>query len=198
MTERDDGIGAHRTGNLLSGVAFPTERAAGHCQSINVKAAWVASEGELSMRVSQVTTFAVAALIACPLLAFGADKVPDVKGKWLGKSYSIVAGAGGHWPSNKGTFDKPGLFEKDVQINITGQEGRRFWGVTTLSGNGEKTDEPFVGELFGKGNQKVISADTDGYLQGQINGDVFSFCYAQASGKDSSAVVSCTELKRAR
>jgi hypothetical protein len=40
-----------------------------------------------------------------------------------------VAGSGGHWPTNKGTFDKPGLFEKDLVIEVTGQEGRRFRGI---------------------------------------------------------------------
>jgi len=58
--------------------------------------------------------------------AFAADPAPDVKGKWVGKTYTIVAGSGGHWPTNKGTFDKPGLFEKDLVIEVTGQEGRRL------------------------------------------------------------------------
>ena len=93
---------------------------------------------------------------------------------------------------------KAGLFEKDLVIEVTGQEGRRFWGMQTLSGNGEKTEEPFFGELTGKENREVIMADTDGYAKGEIGGDVFSFCYAQAGGKSSSSVVSCTEVKRAR
>jgi hypothetical protein len=141
---------------------------------------------------------AVAGFMACPALVWAADQVPDLKGKWAGKTYSIVAGAGGHWPSSKATFEKPGLFEKDLVIEVTGQEGRRFWGVQTLSGGGEKTEEPFVGELTGKDNHEVVMADTDGYLKGEINGDVFSFCYAQAGGKASSSVVSCTEIKRVR
>ncbi len=64
----------------------------------------------------------LAALISSS--AFAADQVPDIKGKWTGKTYTIVAGSGGHWPSNKGTFDKPGLFEKDLTIEVTNQEGR--------------------------------------------------------------------------
>src|SRR5580704_13349324 len=58
------------------------------------------------------------AAIACSS-ALAADQVPDIKGKWAGKTYSIVAGSGGHWPSSKGTFDKPGLFEKDLVIEVT-------------------------------------------------------------------------------
>jgi hypothetical protein len=147
------------------------------------------------MKLTRIMSLAVASLIACPVIAFGADKVPDVTGKWVGKSYSIIAGSGAHWPTNKGTFDKPGLSEKDLLITVTGQDGRRFWGVTTLSGNGDKTDEPFIGELHGKHLQDVLVADTDGYLTGEINGNVLSFCYAQAGGKGSSSVVSCSEVK---
>jgi hypothetical protein len=150
------------------------------------------------MKHSTVIGLAAVAVVTCPALALAADQAPDIKGKWVGKTYSIVAGSGGHWPSNKATFEKPGLFEKDLVIEVTGQEDRRFWGVQTLSGGGEKTEEPFIGELTGKDNREVVMADTDGYLKGEISGDVLSFCYAQAGGITSSSVVSCTEVKRAR
>ncbi len=145
-----------------------------------------------------VVALTAMALVACPMLALGADKAPDMKGKWTGKTYSIVAGSGGHWPSSRGTFEKPGLFEKDLVIEITGQEDRRIWGVQTLSGNGEKTDEPFIGELTGTRNRDVVIVDTDGYLKGEVRGNVLTFCYTQAGGKSESSVVSCSELKRSR
>jgi hypothetical protein len=150
------------------------------------------------MNRSIVVTLTAVVLVACPMLALGADKAPDMKGKWTGKTYSIVAGSGGHWPSSKGTFEKPGLFEKDLVIEITGQEDRRIWGVQTLSGNGEKTDEPFIGELTGNRNRDVVIVDTDGYLKGEVRGNVLTFCYTQAGGKTESSVVSCSELKRSR
>jgi hypothetical protein len=128
-----------------------------------------------------------------------ADPPPNVKGKWIGKTYTIVAGSGGHWPTNKGTFDKPGLLEKDLVIEVTGQEDRRFWGIQTLSGNGESTQEPMIGELTGGDNRTVVIVDTDGYLNGHlISDDVLSFCYTQAGGKSQTSVISCTEVKRAR
>ena len=150
------------------------------------------------MNHSMVVTLTAVALAAWPMLALGADKAPDMKGKWSGKTYSIVAGSGGHWPSSMGTFAKPGLFEKDLVIEVTGQEDRRFWGIQTLSGNGEKTDEPFIGELTGNRNRDVVIADTDGYLRGEVRGNVLSFCYTQAGGKSESSVVSCSEVKRSR
>ena len=136
------------------------------------------------------------ALISTP--AFSADQIPDMKGKWVGKTHTIVAGSGGHWPTNKGTFEKPGLFEKDLVIEVTGQNDRRFWGMQTLSGNGETTQEPMIGELTGKGNKTVVIVDTDGYLNGQLTSkNVLSFCYTQVGGSTSSSVVSCTEITRA-
>jgi hypothetical protein len=129
--------------------------------------------------------------------AFAADQPPNIKGKWVGKTHSIVAGSGGHWPTNKGTLEKPGLFEKDLVIEVTGQEGRRFWGIQTISGNGESTQEPMIGELTGRDNRTVIIVDTDGYINGQlVDDDVLSFCYTQAGSKTGSSVVSCTEIKR--
>jgi hypothetical protein len=138
-----------------------------------------------------------AGLVAFP--AFAADQVPNMKGKWVGKTHTIIAGVGLHWPSNKGTFEKPGLFEKDLVIEVTGQEGNRFWGNQTLTGNGEKTEEPMIGELTGDNNRTVVIVDTDGYVNGRLVGkDTLSFCYTQAGGKTESSVVSCTQVKRAR
>ena len=102
------------------------------------------------MNRSIIRKLGIAALVAYPASALGADQVPDVKGKWIEKTYTILVGKGGHWPKGRGTWDKPALLEKDLVIDITGQNGRRFWGVTTLSGAGEKTDEPFIGELMAR------------------------------------------------
>jgi hypothetical protein len=146
---------------------------------------------------SIVCGLALAAIIAAPALA--ADDIPDIKGKWVGKTHTIVAGMTLHWPSNRGTFDKPGLFEKELEIDITGQADTRFWGNQIISGNGEKTEEPMIGELTGANNRSLILVDTDGYLNGQlIDNDTISFCYTQAGGKTETSVVSCTQIKRAR
>ena len=126
-----------------------------------------------------------------------ADQVPNIKGKWVGKTHSIVAGVAPHWPSNRGTFEKPGLFEKDLVIEVTNQEGRRFWGMQTFSGAGETTREPMIGELTGRDNKSVVLVDRDGYLDGQLVGDnTLTFCYRQAGGSAGGSVVSCSELKR--
>ena len=139
----------------------------------------------------------LALLVAMVDTASSADQIPNIKGKWAGKTHSIVAGVAPHWPSNRGTFEKPGLFEKDLVIEVTAQEGRRFWGMQTFTGNGEQTQEPMIGELTGKDNKTVVLVDRDGYLDGQlIDDNTLSFCYKQAGGQSGSSVVSCTEIKR--
>jgi hypothetical protein len=91
----------------------------------------------------------------------------------------------------------PALFEKDLVIEVTAQEGRRFWGMQTFTGNGENTQEPMIGELTGKDNKTVVIVDRDGYLDGQlIDDNTLSFCYKQAGGQIGASVVSCSEIKR--
>lgn len=151
------------------------------------------------MKTADLIVLALVTGLGCPAPVFAANPTPDIKGQWVGKTYSIIAGHGAHWPSSKGSFQQPALAEKDLMIEITGQQDRRFWGATTISGNGEKTQEPFIGELTGRNNTDVIIADNDGYIKGTINGNVLSFCYAQAGGAgDTPAVVSCSEVRRKR
>jgi hypothetical protein len=149
------------------------------------------------MRIAAAATLAAVTAMTWGFAVQAAGPAPDMKGKWVGKTYSIVAGKGGHWPSSQGTFEKPGLYQKDVVIEVTNQEDRRIWGIQKFSGNGETTQEPFIGELTGSDNRSVVIVDTDGYLTGQVQDDVLSFCYMQAGGPSNSSVVSCTEVRRA-
>jgi hypothetical protein len=149
-------------------------------------------------KLALAATSALTLMVWIAGAASAADQIPNIKGKWVGKTHSIVAGVAPHWPSNRGTFEKPGLFEKDLVIEVTNQEGRRFWGIQTFTGGKEKTQERMIGELTGRDNKTVILVDRDGYLDGQlIDDNTLSFCYKQAGGRAGGSVVSCTEIKRA-
>ena len=76
-----------------------------------------------SMNRSVIRNLLVVALIAYPAFAFGQDQAPDVKGKWIGKTHTILVGKGGHWPKGRGTWDRPALLEKDLAFDIRGQDG---------------------------------------------------------------------------
>jgi len=149
------------------------------------------------MRAAIRALFVGVAALAYPVLALADEPVPDVKGDWVGTSYTIIAGSGGHWPTSVGTFDKPGLYQKDLVIRVTQQVDRRFWGITILSGGGETTQEPFIGELTGKDHRYVVLVDTDGFFSGELDADALSFCYTQAGAVHNgamSSVISCTEV----
>lgn len=135
-------------------------------------------------------------------VAFAAD-VPDLKGDWVGKTNTIVAGAGGpHWPESKGSWDKPMLADRDITIRIKGQDGRRFWGESIIAGDaasgGKTTSEPLIGSVSTSGDN-VMMADTDGYFIGELSGKTLSYCYLQAGAKqdtDKPAVVTCLEVTK--
>jgi hypothetical protein len=150
------------------------------------------------MKVSFVAVASLSGLLLSSVCAYAADPIPDMKGRWMAKSHSIVAGHGGHWPSGKGTFEKPALVEKNVVWEVKGQEDRRFWGVLSLTEGSERTEEPFIGQLSGKDSKKLLLTDTDGYTWGELDGDTFTYCYAHAGGKTQSNVISCSEAKRAK
>jgi hypothetical protein len=137
---------------------------------------------------------AMVALLA-PAIASAADPI-DMKGRWVGKTHAIVAGHGGHYPASTATMSKPGLYEKDLVWEVTGQQDNRFWGKVIVSQGTERSEEPFVAQVAGKDGKKIVLADTDGYLWGDIDGDTVNFCYAQAAAPFS--MVSCSEVKRAR
>ena len=151
------------------------------------------------MTFIKIALLLAATSVAAPLLAQKSADIPDLMGKWVGKNRAIVAGDGGHWPKSTGTFAKPLIGEKDVTTEITGQDGTSFWGVNTLTGKGQKTVEPFIGQLTGPDKRRLLMADTDGYTFGQlVDNDTMSYCYAHSGGKTKSSVVSCLDLKRSR
>ena len=81
--------------------------------------------------------------------------------------------------------------------NTSGSVRETFPNVN--AGGAEKTDEPFIGELAGKDNRRFVFADTDGFWNGELDGDdTLSFCYMHTGGKSRSTVVSCTDVKRTR
>jgi hypothetical protein len=53
------------------------------------------------MNRSIIRRLGIAALVAYPASALGADQAPDVKGKWIGKTHTILVGKGGHWPKGQ-------------------------------------------------------------------------------------------------
>ena len=53
-----------------------------------------------------IRSLTIAALAVYPAFALGADQAPNMKGKWVGKTHTIVAGKGGHWTTISGSNEK--------------------------------------------------------------------------------------------
>jgi hypothetical protein len=73
------------------------------------------------MNRSVIRHLAIAALVAYPVSALGEGQAPDVKGKWIGKTHTILVGKGGHWPKGRGTWASPALLEKDLASTLGGR-----------------------------------------------------------------------------
>lgn len=141
------------------------------------------------------------ALAALGLSAAGVaatERVHNMMGLWKGVTHTIVAGQGGHWTNHQGGFDKPGLFERPFTIEVVGQDGRRFWGRSTVEGSSMQ-NEPFVGALDVDGRRFVL-VDTDGAFQGAVMGrNTLSYCYVNVPGpRNPAAIASCSKMMRVR
>jgi hypothetical protein len=128
---------------------------------------------KLNSRGEKAVGLSAAALLLWLAPASAAGTSPILKARGRARP-SRSSPAWPPWPNNTGTFANPGMGEKDIVIDVTNQVGRRFWGKTTLSGNGEKSDEPFIGELYGPDNRKVIMSHAVGIIEGEI--DTATFC----------------------
>lgn len=139
-----------------------------------------------------------AAILAGVTSAVAKSKeVPVIVGVWTGANSAIVAGQGGHWPTQQGSFENPLRASKVVTFEITGQDGRRFWGQSQIEGSGVAA-EPFVGTLR-LDNKSFVIVDTDGMMFGDLKGkNRLELCYAQVPGhKNPAAVLSCAEMRKA-
>ncbi len=107
------------------------------------------------MKLLLASSLTAAFLIAQSAKALD-DQVPDLRGRWVGKNYAIVAGRGAHYPANGGDFTQPGRFERDVVVEIRGQDGRRLWGVSVLTTSNQTTTEPFSPSLLARRKASLI------------------------------------------
>jgi hypothetical protein len=143
------------------------------------------------------STLAAVSTLVLSYASASADAVPNLIGKWMGTSHSIMVGAVDSLPSGGGTWEKPHMFESPLEIEITNQEGRRFWGHHIVGG---KKQGSFIAVLSTKGD-KIIAVDSDGTISGWITGpDTVEVCYSHVAGdstpEPSNSVVGCTEITR--
>jgi hypothetical protein len=116
----------------------------------------------------------------------------DMKGTWKGTGEAIVDGASPHHLPNAAA--KPAgnyrLHSQSYTFKIEGQDGRRFWGMTTS----DSATDRLIGSLSGNGKWVFMAANR-GIIDGEvIDNDTIEICYREAS--PSLAVVGCNQMKR--
>lgn len=145
------------------------------------------------MRTLKTHLAIVVSAILAPTGVMAGD-IPNVIGTWKGKTHSIMVGQAGSLPAGGGTWEKPLLFENDLVIEITNQEGRRFWGRHSVGG---KPQGGFIAVIAVDGKE-YAAIDEDGSSWGSFDGaDRIRVCYTNVdSPKSKNSVVGCTAVER--
>lgn len=137
-------------------------------------------------------------LAAGPAPSFAKDRAPNLVGTWRATTDTIVAGQGGNWVGNESSYAKPAHFERPFTVEIYGQDGRRFWGRSSIGGS-PLAPEPFIGSLR-VGGRQLVAANADGSFTGDLKRkNVLEYCYLAVPGvTNKAAIVGCSVLRRAR
>ena len=115
--------------------------------------------------------------------------IPDLKGKWVGTSESIVTGIAKHHEAPEG--DAPLLSSVEFTYVVEGQDGRRFWGTLTSP----NFEEDMIG-IVAKDGKTIVARSSEGEVRGTIaDPDTIDITYS--AGGDAT-VVAVNTWKRAR
>lgn len=115
--------------------------------------------------------------------------IPDMKGKWVGTSESIVTGMSKHHEPQSG--DDPLLDNVDFTYVVEGQDGHRFWGTLTSP----DFEEDMTG-VISKDGKTIVARSSEGEVRGTfVDPDTIDLIYS-AGGR--AAVVAVNTWKRTR
>ena len=144
--------------------------------------------------------FAVSLVILAITLtsAHAQQRVPDLKGTWIGKGKAVVLGANAHHPGTQKANDAARVREIEATHVVEGQDGRLAWGHSTSATAGAGKD-PFVWALTGD-NRTILGADSDGYFRIALTGrDRIEKCYVHNGLSPSGSIVAaCYTMNRKR
>lgn len=115
--------------------------------------------------------------------------IPDMKGKWVGTSESIVTGMSKHHEPQSG--DDPLLDNVDFTYVVEGQDGHRFWGTLTSP----NFEEDMAG-VVSKDGKTIVARSSEGEVRGTfVDPDTIDLTYS-AGGR--ATVVAVNTWKRSR
>ncbi len=139
---------------------------------------------------------AVALLIGSTSIACAQEKVPNLKGTWIGTSRAIIFGHNAYHPGAERPSDPPRVHEQSYTMRIDGQDGRLLWGQAWATNNPAVKDT--LALAIASDGKTIVGADNDGAHYMTIAGpDQIERCYAHPGTSPSRSIVtSCGFLER--
>ena len=137
-----------------------------------------------------VIVTAALAVTSAAAMAQESRSYPDMRGQWKGSSDAVVVGAGPHNRSDTAA-GKPRTHNQEFTLNITRQEGPKFWGE--LRSRDDTTTK--IG-VIARDKQTIYMVDNvGGHNTGKlIEANKFELCY-ERPGREH-FVVGCTIFHR--
>lgn len=131
----------------------------------------------------------VVAVLACTLASAAAaqDSAPDMVGTWVGSAKSVVYGANRFHPGDAAVAE-PRVRELGWTMEITGQDGRVFWGRGWLTDDTSVRDT--LALALASDGKTIIGAGDDGtHIMTLVAPDRIERCFSHPATVDSGAIV---------
>ena len=126
------------------------------------------------------------------------EAVPDLTGTWVGTAKSVVFGQTRFHPGDEAVADQPRVRELEWTMEITGQDGRVFWGEAW------STVDPAVRDTLALAlaadGRTIVGAGNDGsHLMTLVAADRIERCFTQPGTAPSGSIVAaCGFYERAK
>ena len=132
------------------------------------------------MRILFAATIAIIGLCTAP--AGAEQSYPDFKGTWTGKGDGVFV-------TQPGDVTDARFSDVDISLVIKQQQGRRFSGTITVSGDAR----PVAGVI--RFNGGILWSEPNGFVEGRLRDDnTFEGCYLRIGPY--SQLAACEVLKR--
>ncbi|HET7715307.1 MAG TPA: hypothetical protein VFK86_06740 [Bauldia sp.] len=130
--------------------------------------------------------------------AIAQDAVPDLKGTWIGTSKAVVFGNNAFHPGTDTPSGPPRVREVEFTMEITGQDGRVFWGQAWS--NADPSIRETLALALAADGRTIVGADSDGaHYMTLVSPDRIERCYANPGTSPSGSIVAaCGFYERMR
>jgi len=146
------------------------------------------------MRLPLIFVFA----LGMPFGANAQETVPDMTGRWVGTAKSVVIGETRFHPGDEAQVAQPRVRDLEWTMDITGQDGRVFWGEAWVASDPEVRDT--LALSLAADGRTIVGAGNDGaHFMTITSPDRIERCFAQPGADPSGSIVAaCGYYARAK